>query len=69
METQTTTNRLTMKRISKYYVVIYGEKHKATSREDALKKLSKYPNSEFHISYAVEEVWENGKLVDEIMVS
>lgn len=58
-----------MKRVSKYYVVIYGEKHKATSREDALKKVAKYPHSEFHNTYALEEVWENGKLVDEIMVS
>lgn len=57
------------KQTIKYFAIIYDEKKTASSREDALKKLSKYMHSEFQLCYAVAEIWEGNKLVQEIMIT
>ena len=53
----------------KYYAIIYDQKINASSREDAIKKVTKYMHSEFALCYALAEVWVGEKLVQEIMIS
>ena len=57
------------KQTIKYYAIICDERKSASSREDAIRKVTKYMHSEFALCYALAEVWVGNKLVEEIMIS
>jgi hypothetical protein len=57
------------KQTIKYFTIIYDEKKAASSRQDAINKVTKYMHSEFSLCYALAEIWVGDKLVEEIMIS